>query len=174
MVKAQLEKKKKREAEEADDYLKNVELGGRDFVIADIEKDKKKEKTAADKFLNDLQTKKLYRVTYRRKLADELREKVSAIDFPNGWQYDTLPTSDNRQITIYGQSFKTKQGIILVLKSPKGEVFIRAVRTCYKPEVDFKAMRILAVQAENTVDSDKGILLSDKKVKKTKSGIYLP
>ena len=130
-----------------------------------------KEKEAAKKAIEEEEAKI---EEYKDKLADELREKVSAIDFPNGWQYDTLPTSDNRQITIYGQSFKTKQGIILVLKSPKGEVFIRAVRTCYKPEVDFKAMRILAVQAENTVDSDKGILLSDKKVKKTKSGIYLP
>ncbi len=171
MLKIQKEKEKKREAEKADDYLRQVDKLGSDFVVADIEKDRKKAKKKADAFLTSLGQKKLYRFTYRSSLAKNLQNKVSEIDFPDGWEYKAIPTDGKRQIRVYGKYFDTKQGVVLILKSPKGEVFIRAVQTCYRPEVDFKSMNILAVQAENTVDSAKGILLSDKK---TKSGIYLP
>jgi len=174
MLKIDKEKQKKREMEQAEDYLNQVESGGSKFVIQDIEKDRKAQKTAEEAFLSDLETKKLYKITYRRKLADELQKKVGGIDFPKGWKYDAIPTDGQRQLRVYGKWLDTQEGVVLVLKSPRGEVFIRAVKTCYQPEVDFKAMAILAVQAENTVDSNKGILLSDKKAKKTKSGIYLP
>ena len=174
MLKINKEKQKKREAEQAEDYLKQVESGGSKFVVQDIEKDRKTQKTAEEAFLSDLETKKMYKITYRRKLADELLKKTAEIDFPNGWEYHALPTDGKNDLRVYGKWFKTQEGVVLVLKSPRGGVFIRAVRTCYQPEVDFKAMATLAVQAENTVDSEKGILLSDKKAKKTKSGIYLP
>lgn len=173
MPKMKDEKKKKREIEEAEDYLKQVESGGRKFVVEDIEKDQKAQRKATEDFLSGLETKKLYKITYRRKLADELQKKLEEIDFPKGWKYNAIPTDGKTPLRVYGRGFDTKEGIVLVLKSSKGEVFIRAVSTCYQPEVDFKAMNILAVQAENTVDSAKGILLSDKD-KKTKSGIYLP
>ena len=159
--------KKKKELAEAEDYIRQVDNpesmgGGRKFVVEGIKEDEKKEKASANKIKNILEPKRnTQHFSYRRSLADYgnwLLDEVKEL----GWEQEFVPT-DGTRVKIYNRWFASKSGILLVLKNPRGEVFIRGIFMTYTPEYDEAAIKTLVIQAENTVDSYKGILLSDKK-----------
>lgn len=170
-------KDKKRQAQEDAEYLRMVDLpehqgGGAKFVKDYEDEKKRKEKKEVDSVKNSIFEKGIG--TYLTRLAKHGNSLLDDVDFEKGWEAEFVPTSGS-PINIYGKSFKTKQGIVCILKAPTGEVYVRAVRVNFDPDVDMSNVHKLSIQAENTLDSYKGLLLSDKKKeKKTKDGIYLP
>lgn len=172
--------KKKKELNQDLEYLRQVDVpdaqgGGRKFVIDKIEEEKKEQKKITDAVKNVLDPDAMF--SYRRRLAEYGFTRLEEIDFPEGWLYFTHPT-DGSDINIYGRKFKTQEGVLMIVKSKKGNVYMRAILVTGDPEYDVNAMNILVIQAENVVDSEKGILLSDNKdtastLKRTDSGIYV-
>lgn len=175
-----LEKKqrKKKELWEDEDHLRQVDKSGGWKVVKKYEEEKEKErKQDQSEIKSDLETKKGRRFTYLRAVAEYGQGKLEKVDFPDGWDYHAVPTSGGR-VKIYGQWFESKVGVLVVVKSPRGSVYIRGIESTFNPKYDVHAIDILVVQAENVVDSEKGILLSDRDekggLKRTKSGIILP
>lgn len=174
-TKLEKETRKKREMSEDLDYLRQVEnRGGKKFVIDEIEEGRKKEQDAEDQVKTYLQGKGAF--SYRKTLANHALNKIHNLDLGDKWEYDVIPTS-GEDITVYGKRFKTKPGVVAILKADRN-VYIRAILTSYDPDYDFNAMNLLVTQFENTIDSIKGLLLSDNidtpsTLKRTKSGIYL-
>ena len=172
--------KKKKELGEDLDYLRNVDLpesmgGGRKFVVDKIEDEADKEKKIKDAVADTMQS---HRITYHSRLAAYGQAGLETLDWPVGWERYCMAT-DGREIKIYGKWFKTQVGIQMIVKDAKGNVYTRGVLTTMEPVIDMQNVDTLVIQAENTIDSSKGILLSDNKdtvssLKKTKSGIYLP
>lgn len=178
-TKIERETEAKKEAAEAEEHLRQVDKRtGRDY-IADIEKEKvKDEKIKKDDAKSDLQTKRGRDFTYIRTLAGYGFKRLLDVGFEGGWEYHCLPT-DGTPINLYGKQFGTKYGVLVIVKSPKGNVYARGITATQIPEYDAHAVEILVYQAENVMDSEKGLLLSDNKdtagtLKKTKSGIFLP
>jgi len=173
-TKLETEKEKKREAEETDDYYRQVDKYGSKITVEDIEREESKKAKDKDDKKTDLQGRK-HLFSYERQLAKYCQEGLNKIDFPEGWEYHALPTHGS-DIRLYGKYFKTKIGVIVIVRTSDGDVLVRAVLTTQDPQIDMKNMDTMVVQAENTVDSAKGILLSDipKGPKRTKSGIILP
>lgn len=161
-TKLETEIQKKKELGEAEEYIKQVDKGeeGRKYTIDLLKEDEKKDKKLQDSIKTDLETKKHQHFSYRRSLADygnwlleEIKEKE--------WEMEYVPT-DGSRLNVYGKWFDSKEGIQLIVKAPNGNVFLRGVKTSYIPEWDEHAIRVLYIQAENTIDSYKGLLLSDK------------
>lgn len=166
----------KRQQEDLE-HLRQVDLpdsmgGGHKFIQQTEDAKAKKKKQSDDKVATYLEMEKQRKFTYRRDLASYGNNLIKDEEFDPGWEVEFVPT-DGSDIKIYGKGFRTDEGIVLIVKSPKGRVFIKAFRTSMKSNIDTNAIRTLLIQAENTMDSEKGILLSDKKEVKTKSGIYL-
>jgi len=164
------EKSKKRELEESVDYFKEVDKsaeGGRKFVVDKIKEEEKKEKDIKDAVASYMQS---HQGTYHQQLASYGQKGLEKLDWPDGWERYCLAT-DGRDIRIYGKWFRTKLGIQVIVKDDRGNVYTRGVLTTKDPIVDMANVDTLVVQAENTIDSAKGLLLSEKK---TKGGIYLP
>lgn len=171
------EKQKKRELEESLDYLKEVEKpGGREFVIDKLKADEAEEKQAEDDIKNYLESSSKANFEYRSKLANYAQTKLEELDFPPNWEHYAIPT-DGGRVKIFTRWFKSQVGVLMILKDNGGNVYTRGIKVTYKPVYDVSAIRVLVNQAENTIDSAKGILLSENgnsKLKKTKSGIILP
>lgn len=159
------------EQREDEEHLRQVETSeGMEFV-AQTESDKaQKHQSEIDKVNTYLEEEKDRRFTYRRDLCTYGNDLLPKI-LDTGWEGRFIPT-DGTPINIYDRRFKTDEGVVLVIKY-KSEVFIKAIRTSMMSDVDTNAIRVMCEQAENTIDSRKGLLLSDKKSKKTDSGIYL-
>jgi len=96
-------------------------------------------------------------VSYRTNLAEWGMWKLMNIDWPVGWEYHCIPTKQG-EMNVYGKRFDTQDGILFVLKSPKGTVFMKAVSCNYDPEIDTHALTQLSVECENTLDSFRGSL----------------
>src|SRR4030042_7186992 len=177
-IKIDLEKEKKKELWEDEDYLRQVDKRDGRRVVEEYEEKKKKErKQEGDKLKNDLETKKRGRFTYLKAIAKYGKEELDKLDFPKGWEYDAVSTSGNR-IRIYGRSFKSQFGIVFVLRSPNGNIYVKACRMSLNPTIDMGAIDTMVIQAENTLDSAKGLLLSDRRdgltgLRKTKGGIVI-
>lgn len=177
-TKRQKEKRKKKEMQEDLDYLKQVDKpGGRKFVVDKLKDDEKKEKDVQDTIKNYLETSSQARFTYRAKLNDYALSRLEQLDYPDGWEFYSIPT-DGTRVKIFTKWFKSEEGILFVLKDKKGNVYTRGIKTTQDPEYDVNAVNVLVTQVENTVDSAKGILLSDRTnghtpFKRTKSGIYV-
>lgn len=180
-TKKQQEEANKKEAHEALEYLRNVDVpesqgGGKKYVIDKIEEERKQEQTQKDTIATDLQG--AVNITYKTKLAEYGLGKLADVGFPPKWEFYCVPTQKG-SLDIFGKRFKTQDGMIIVLRSPKKDVYIRAVGLTYDPIIDMKNINTLAIQAENTLDSIKGLLLSDNKdtmatFPKTQGGVYLP
>ena len=162
------------EQREDEEHLRQVDLdSGPDYIqqTEGAKEHKQKEEVAdVNSFLEGHRQRKF---SYRRDLA-EYGNKLLPEVLDKGWEGKFLPT-DGTPVNLYDRRFDTKEGVILFLKFGK-EVYVRAVQLSMMAEVDSNAIRVLCEQAENTIDSKKGILLSDKKpngVDKTKGGIYL-
>ena len=180
--KSELDKsqQKKRELDESLDYIKQIERAPnseaeRKIVVDNLKEEEKVEQQVKDATADILQGK--HQVTYHSRLADYGQTGLNELDWPPGWEYYCLATF-GRDITIYGKSFATRVGILFIVKDTKANVYTRGVLTTMDPVVDMKNVDTLVVQAENTIDSAKGILLSDREtvnpLRKTEGGIYLP
>jgi hypothetical protein len=182
-IKPKSQEDKKKEAYENLDYLKQIDHAPGDdaaskIVVDEIKETEAKEKIVRDQNLNSLDFSKEARFTYRNKLAAYAQAGLELISWPDGWVPEAVAT-DGTDIRIWGKWFKSQEGILIVVKSPSGSVYVRGIKTTHDPEMDMKAIDILVIQAENTLDSSKGILLSDNvdtksTLRKTKSGIILP
>ena len=175
-TKLEKEKAKEKEAFQSADYFRQVDKYGSKIVVEDIEKEEAvKKKVKADR-ATDLQSRKQL-FSYEEHLAKYCQEGLDKVDFPGGWEFNALPTY-GRPIRLYGRSFNTQRGVAVIVKTSDGDVLVRAVRTTQDPLIDVKNMELLVVQAENTVDSYKGLLLSDGggelREKKTPGGIIVP
>ena len=172
----ELEKEKKKELAEDEEYLRQVDKVGREFVAQwEGAKFKKEKKEKADA-MSGVEGKGHF--TYLDRLAVYCQKKLEEIDFPVGWEFHALATQ-GKPIRVYGRWKDTQEGVVILVRDTCNRVFYRAVRVTYDPRIDVKNMDILMEQAENTSDSAKGLLLSDKKdpltgMKKTESGIILP
>lgn len=164
-------KSKKQQAEEAVDYLKQVERGGRDFVHQHRKEEKRQAKIKADKVANSLQAQT--RHTYRTKLAAYAQIKLNELlEWAKHWEVNAVPTHGHT-IYIYGRAYETKEGVQLIIRSPKGNVYMKGITMTYEPEIDMNAIGVLVEQAENSMDSERGLLYKPR-VKKSKGGIILP
>lgn len=178
-TKLQKTKRKKKELAEDLDYLKEVDKPkGREFVVDKLKDEEAVEKKQQDDIKNYLDSSLQANFTYRRKLAEYALNKLEALEIDPTWEYYAVPT-DGKRVKIFKKWFASQEGVLLILKSKTGDVFIRGIKTTKNPEYDVNAINILVTQVENTIDSAKGILLSDKsnghgKIKKTKSGIIIP
>lgn len=174
-------KDKKTEAFEDLDYLKQIERAPNDAEASKIVVDEIKEKEIIENIRKDTAKNSLPKdraFTYRNRLATYAQAGLESINWPEGWIREAVST-DGTDIRIWGKWFKSQEGVLLVIKSPTGGVFVRGIKTTNDPDMDIKAIDILCVQAENTLDSERGILLSDNldtnsTLRKTKSGIILP
>lgn len=155
---------KRKELREAENYVKEIEQSGsehgRKFVVDQVIEDEKIEKVKTDDITTtlDLQVNKHF--SYRRSLADYGNWLIEEIK-EEGWEMEYVPT-DGSRLKVYGKWFDTKEGVQLIVKDPVGRVYMRGFYTMYSPQVDEKAIKTLYIQAENTMDSYKGLLLSDK------------
>jgi hypothetical protein len=183
LTKKELYEQKKREMEEDLEYFKQVENpeargGGRKFVEDTIKEEKKQEEKKDDTNKNYLDSKIGAFVSYKERLAMIAFNEIMNQSFPADWQYYCVPT-DGKPLDVWGKKFGTQDGIVYIIRSPKGEVYIRAVKCAYDPDLDINAIKIMVVQIENTIDSWKGLLLSDNvdtkaTMKKTSSDIVIP
>lgn len=177
MAKLQEEKKKKKEMDESENYLKEIDKGGVKTFLQYQNDEEKREQKLQDNILNDLDIQKQRTFTYQSKIAEYGTKKLKEIDYPKGWEYACVPTSD-RGLRLYGQHFDSQFGVLVILKSPKGDIYTRGLAPLsFNPGIDMKGINILAEQAENTVDSAKGLLYEKDEstgMKKTKGGILLP
>lgn len=174
------EQKKKKELNETMDDLNYVDKAsdeaGRKFTVDKLKEEEKKEQNIKDAVASIMQGKSDN--VYLSRLAEYGQVKLNELDWPVGWEYYCLATN-GADIRIYGKWFSTQIGIQVIVKDVSGNIYLRGVLITMEPEIDMKNVDTLIVQAENTIDSAKGILLSDKRedntsLKKTKSGIYLP
>jgi hypothetical protein len=166
---------KKREADEAVDFLKQVDKpesmgGGRDFVQEHVKAEKRKFKEEQSQVANALQRNA--RITYRTKLAAYAQTKLNdLLEWAKDWEVKALPTHGHT-IYIYKKAYETKEGVQLIAKSPKGNVYMKGITMSYEPEIDMHAINVLVEQTENSMDSERGLLY--EKPKKTEGGIILP
>lgn len=156
---------KKKELAEAEDYVKQIDQSpnetARKFVVDQVKEEEKREIDVADTVKSVLESKKnTQHISYRSDLAkygnwllEEIRE--------DKWELEFVPT-DGTRIKIYGRWFPTQEGIQLIVKSPLGHVYARGIKTSYVPDWDEAGIKTLYVQAENTMDAYKGLLLSEK------------
>lgn len=175
MSETALQKKhrKQRELGETVDYLRQVDLsesqgGGAKIVVDKLKADEAREKDQQDAVKTFLEKDRQKQFTYRRGLADYGNRRIIEQDLPKSWECTFLPT-DGTDIKLYTRMFKTQEGIVLVLKAPDGEVYAKAVGVTMDAQIDVANVNMMVVQAENTIDSKKGLLLSEQK---TKSGIW--
>lgn len=183
ITKAQLHRQKKKELEESLEYMRQVELpnsqgGGRKFVVDKIKEDEAKEKKEIDQAKNYAESKINQPFGYRERVATYAFNEIIKQNFPDDWEYYCIPTN-GEPLNVFGRKYKTQEGLVYIIKSPKGEVFIRAIGVTYNPDIDIKNVGTMVVQIENTIDSWRGLLLSDNvdthaTLKRTKSGILLP
>lgn len=165
--------KKKKEMDEAEDYLKQIDKSGteegRKFVVDQVIEEDKKDKAYKDDVASSLQEHDDQRHTYKFKLCEYGLKKLDDIDYPQGWEHYIAPTNPPR-FRIYGKEFAAKDGLVIVLKDNFGRVYMKAMLVTYDPAYDMPAVDRFCEYAEDTVDESKGLLLG----KKTNSGIYIP
>lgn len=174
------ERKSKEEELEREEWeLEEIDSErGDDFVIATEQAKEREERKLQDELLNFIDED--HNITsYRERLAVVGELKLKSIEFVKGWEYFCISTTGDSKITVFGKSFATKPGIVVILKDPSGQVYIKAMGVTYDPEVDHGALVTLVVQAENTYDKVRGYSLTDiqlpissKGYNKNEAGIY--
>lgn len=175
------ELKKREELEREEWELEEIDSPhGDEFVIKTEQAKEKKAKSLQDDLLNFLDEDRNY-ISYRERLAAIGEMKLKSIEFVKGWEYYCRSTEANQRIKVFGKSFDTKPGIIVIIKDPLNKTYIGAMGVTYDPVIDHGAITTLVIQAENTYDKVRGYSLSDiqipvgnKDFTKDKSGIYVP
>ena len=95
--------------------------------------------------------------SYRINLAEWGMWTLMQKGFPKGYEYHCIPTKEG-SLDIYGKNFKTRDGIIFVLKDKEGKVYIRAMGISLNTEIDVSNIQLMAVEVENTIDAIEGRL----------------
>ena len=137
-----------------------------------MEAEAQAETEAEQKVATYLESEKTRKYTYSKSLADYGNMVLANGDVDEAYEWDFIPT-DGSDIHIYGKRFKSQEGVVCVLKSPNGKVYVRAIRTSYDSPVDTGAIKTICDQLDNTIDEEKGLLIHGTE-NKTKGGIILP
>jgi len=168
----------KKEAEETAEYFRQVDAPDGWKFVGEYEKANEKErKRKMGETKTELQRRKMLS-SYKWKLAEYANKKIVALDLPEKWEVDCVSTNDGKRIIIHGKSFKSKSGLVFVAKSPKNNVYIKAMRLSRDIDIDVGAIDNMIVEVENTVDAERGLLLDGKDpltgLRKTEGGILYP
>ena len=168
---AQPDPKKRREAEilHAEKETQEVIDAGQDNLkkaiesIDSQEKDRiKEEKRVEDDILNRLDSRRRFESSYMRELANALAQLLTQLDWVRGWTADCVVTNGS-PITIKGRGFQTQKGILLVVCAPDGRVMHQGMKVTGEPMLDYAGLVSMALQAENTMDYERGLLLDTHK-----------
>lgn len=150
------------EAKETDEVLRAGQPN-RKTAIKEIAKivgeEKKEKKKQVDEALNKLDMAKRSQESYKSQLAKTLAELLQMLDWIRGWSADVVVT-DGRGINIKGRPFATKDGILLIVCTPDGRVMHQGMLCTGEPALDYAGLYNLALQTENTMDKERGLLLT--------------
>jgi len=147
---------------DTDDVIKAGQEN-RKKAIKEIDRIEKREqetaKKAQDDVLNALDMKKRRYTSYKTELAKALRDILSQLDWVRGWTADVVVTNGS-VISIKGKPFQTKDGLLLVVCTPDGRVMHQGMLVTGEPPLDYAGIYNLALQTENTMDKERGLLLT--------------
>lgn len=153
-----------------------------DDLVIQIESSKEKAQKALEDDLLNFLDEGGSQTTYRDKLAVLGLIKLKSVEFSKGWEYFCLPTREGSDLRVGGKNFKTKAGVVIILKAPDETTYTRAMGVTYDPVIDHGAITTLVIQAENTYDRHRGFSTASAPVLsptvpeghvKTESGIYI-
>lgn len=156
-----------------------LEAGQEDRVegMKEVERQVKQEiktgKETTSDALNKLDMKRKYTSSYKRELAHALSTLLINLDWIKGWTADVIVT-DGSPITIKSKPFYTKNGILLVVCTPDNRVFHQGMLISQNPPVDYSGIYTLALQVENTMDKERGLLLDHGGQASKQPSIILP
>jgi len=131
-------------------------------IESQVGEEEKQKKSDADEVLNKLDMSRKFAQTYKRNLAQALSEILTQLDWIRGWTADCIVTNGS-PIMIKGKAFETKKGILLVVCAPNGRVMHQGMLVTGEPILDYSGIITMALQVENTMDSERGLLMSNKK-----------
>ena len=175
---SKLRREKLEEAEEIVNKAEIMEAGqenqkkGMKEVKRQVDEERKVEQKQKDDLLNKLDMKSRFQSSYKRELAQGLQTLLVNLDWIKGWTADVMIT-DGSPITIKGKHFYTKNGILVVVCTPDGRVMHQGMLITQNPPIDYAGVYTLALQVENTMDKERGLLLDNTQTKPN-SGIILP
>lgn len=104
---------------------------------------------------------KTFESSYKRELADYLVKHLNILDWIKGWRAHVLVT-DGTPISIYNKQFQTKNGILLIVETAKGNILHQGMLVTGEAPIDMAGALTMCVQMENTLDQAKGLLLDNK------------
>jgi hypothetical protein len=131
------------------------------IAVAEIEEKTQAEaKVQRDLAMNKLDMFSSNSSSYKAQMAKTLADLLMMLDWPRGWTADVVVT-DGRSINIKGHPFSTKEGILLIVCTPGGNVMHQGMLSTGEPALDYAGCYGLALQAENTIDHARGLLLQD-------------
>ena len=155
------------ENEENEKNIYDIQEAGQDdrkkaikAVESQVKEESAKEQKIQDDILNHLDHKKRFIYGYKIELAEALGRLLELLDWIKGWQAQVIVT-DGSPITIRGKGFQTKDGLLVVVLPPDGRMFHQGVLITQEPVLDYAALHALAIQVENTLDREKGLLLDN-------------
>lgn len=155
----------KKEREKAEKETAEVLAAGQEDekkAVKEVERieteTQKEEQVARDDAMNKLDMKKKFRASYKSELAKTLSEMLTMLDWVKGWTADVVVTN-GQPITIYGHAFQSKDGILLVVKTRKGNVMHQGMLVTGEPALDYAGLYNIALQVENTMDKARGLIL---------------
>jgi len=114
----------------------------------------------ADDALNALDMKKKFHASYKRELAKNLSDMLVMLDWVRGWSAEVVVTNGS-PIRIFGKPYETKDGILLVVKTAKGNVMHKGMLVTGEPALDYAGLYNITLQVENTMDKARGLLLAE-------------
>lgn len=103
-----------------------------------LEEEQKESKAKKDTVLNLIDSKQHATIqTYNYFISEQLAKRLNYYLDPRGFMFECKPT---------------KEGVILELYSPTGNVFRSAFAPTHIAELDLNAIETFALRAENTID----------------------
>lgn len=152
------------EVKEDEEKMNIVAEGGsesEDILKEDFEKEMK-EQIDKSELAKEITSKSgRWWSTYAQNICDYGEYLLKKIDWPPFWAVVIMPT-DGSSIKLWGKPFGTIQGVLIAVRDPRGKIHARGMETCMDPDIDIFAIETLVTQAENTLDSYKGILEGEK------------
>lgn len=176
---SKLRREKLEEAEEIVNKAEILEAGqenevkGMAEVKRQVDEERRVEQKKKDDILNKLDMKASFESAYKRELAQGLSQLLINLDWIKGWTADVVVT-DGSPIQIKGKPFMTKNGILLVVCTPDNRVFHQGMLITHEPPIDYSGIYTLAIQVENTMDKERGLLLDGGGQPEPKPSIILP
>lgn len=162
-----LTKLRRKEAEDAAEVINKEEIlaaGQEDAKkgMAEAKRQADEEKAAknkiAEQVVNELDMKKRFDQGYKEALARGLADLLASLDWIKGWTADVIATNGS-PISIKGKPFTTKNGILMIVCTPDGRVFHKGMLMTKEAPLDYAGIYTMAIQMENTMDKERGLLL---------------